>query len=346
MGRKLIIDADPGIGDAIAIAMALYHPEVDLLAVTAVPGVVSGEQATQNLLTLVSLLDPPRWPRLGVASGPAVTRETLDRPSPIAFHGSHGLGDFPRLDVQLHQRHDSAKVMIELVRSHPYEVTLLTLGPLTNVFRAAELYPPFLSELQSLVCQGGAYACAGDMTPTAEYNILADASVARHVLRQPCTKTLVPLDVTQEAVLTFDQYQRLGAGPESRFGQFLAWTIPYALRAARQHLGTEGLALTEFSALISITHPQLFTRESGAVDVELHGELTQGMTVFDRRGIASWQQNIDVLTYGDGRSIVDHFCRQVQHQLRQVKSDDAAEESRQEDSDWESDCGDAGTPEE
>ena len=316
VARKLIIDADPGIGDALAVVMAASDPAIDLLAVTATAGSVSGEQATRNLLGLISLLDPPRWPRFGVSDGSVAAWSAIDLPPPTAFHGPHGLGDFPVLDVQLHQRHDSAKVMIDLVRSHPHEVTLLTLGPLTNVYRASEIYPPFLSELQSLVCQGGAYASPGDVTPTAEFNIQADPEAARYVLRQPCTKTLVPLDVTQRVVLTFDQYQRLNPGPETRFGQILAWTLPFALRAARQHLGTEGITLPEIVALAAVTHPELFERESGAVDVELHGELTRGMTVFDRRGIASWQQNIDVLIQADSQGILDQFCRQVQSQLR------------------------------
>ena len=316
MARKLIIDADPGIGDALAVVLAACHPEIDLLAVTAAAGRVSGEQATRNLLALISLLDPPRWPRFGISEGSIAAWSSIDLPPPTAFHGPHGLGDFPILDVQLHQRHDSAKVMIDLVRSHPHEVTLLTLGPLTNVFRAGELYPPFLSELQSLVCQGGAYSSSGDVTPTAEFNIHADPEAARHVLRQPCTKTLVPLDVTQNVVLTFEQFQRLNPGPESRFGQILAWTIPFALRASRQHLGTEGITLPEIVALAAVTHPDLFERQSGAIDVELHGELTRGMTVFDRRGIASWQQNIDVLTQSDSQGVLDQFCRQVLVQLR------------------------------
>ena len=316
MARKLIIDADPGIGDALAVVMAACHPEIDLLAVTAAAGSVSGEQATRNLLAVISLLDPPRWPRFGVSEGSIATWSSIDLPPPAVFHGPHGLGDFPVFDVQLHQKHEAAKLMIDLVRSHPHEVTLLTLGPLTNVFRASELYPSFLSELQSLVCQGGAYSSAGDVTPTAEFNIHADPEAARYVLRQPCTKTLVPLDVTRNVILTFDQYQRFNAGPETRLGQFLTWTIPFALRAARQHLGMEGISLPEVVALASVTHPELFERESGAVDVELHGELTRGMTVFDRRGIASWQQNIDVLTRCDSQGVLDQFCRRVQYQLK------------------------------
>lgn len=311
MSGKLIIDADPGIGDALAVAMALLDPQVDLLAVTATHGAVSGEQATRNLLALVSLLDPPRWPRFGLAEGPAAAASG-DGPSPAQLHGVSGMGDFPSLEVQLHQRHDSAKLMIDLVKSHPNEITLLTLGPLTNVYRAAELHPTFLSELKSLVVQAGAYAGPGNVTPAAEFNVLADPEAARFVLRQPCTKTMVPLDVTSPAILTFDSFQRLQVGPETRFGQFLAWTVPYALRASRQHLGLEGVAFPEIVALASITHPEWFQRESSAVDVELHGELTRGMTVFDRRGISSWQQNIDVLTSSDSVGVINHFCRTVQ----------------------------------
>ncbi len=79
--------------------------------------------------------------------------------------------------------------MIDLVKSHPNEITLLTLGPLTNVFRAAELYPAFLSELKSLVVAGRFTPGGGNVTPSAEFNVLADPEAARFVLRQPCTKT-------------------------------------------------------------------------------------------------------------------------------------------------------------
>lgn len=311
MASKLIIDSDPGIGDALAVAMALLDPQVDLLAVTAACGSVSGEQATRNLLALVSLLDPPRWPRFGLAAGPAASA-TGDGPPLAALQGASGMGDFPDLEVQLHQRHDSAKLMIDLVKSYPNEITLLTLGPLTNIYRAAELHPTFLSELKSLVVQAGAYSGPGNVTPSAEFNVLADPEAARFVLRHPCTKTLVPLDVTRKAALTFESFQRLQVGPETRFGQFISWTVPYALRASRQHLGLEGVMLPEVVALTSITHPEWFQRESSAIDVELHGELTRGMTVFDRRGIASWQQNIDVLTGTEPQRILDLFCRQVQ----------------------------------
>lgn len=315
MAVKLIIDSDPGIGDALAVAFALLDPQVDLLAVTAACGSVSGEQATRNLLALVSLLDPPRWPRFGVVDGPAaaISEDTWPLRSLL---GPSGMGDFPSVTVDLHQRHDSAKLMIDLVKSHPHEITLLTLGPLTNIFRAVELYPPFLSELKLLVTQAGAYAGPGNVTPSAEFNVLADPEAARFVLRHPCTKTLVPLDVTSRVVLTFENFQRLQVGPETRFGQLLAWTIPYALRASRQHLGQEGISLPEIVALAAVTHPEWFQRESSAIDVELHGELTRGMTVFDRRGIASWQQNIDVLTGTEPQGILDHFCRQVQQQCR------------------------------
>lgn len=316
MPRKLIIDADTGIGDALAVMLALCDPEIELLAVTATGGMVSGEQATRNLLALVSLIDPPRWPRFGISDGPVAAWTEIDIPGPHAFHGPRGLGDFPDLSVDFHQKHDSAKVMIDLVRAHPNEITLLTLGPLTNVYRAAELSPTFLSELRGLVIQGGAYACPGDVTPMAEFNMLADPEAARYVLRQPCTKTLVPLDVTRRLELTFEQYQRLNPGPETRLGQALVWTLPFAMRAARQHLGQESVMLHESAALSAITCPDLFERESGAVDVELHGRLTRGMTVFDRRGISRWQHNIDVLTSIEGQGALDYCLRVLQPRLQ------------------------------
>ncbi len=307
MKRKLIIDADPGIGDALAVALAITDPQFEVLAVTAVPGCVGGEMALLNAQAVVSLLDPPLWPRLGVTDGRPVDFPRAEGlVEPVFLHGETGLGDLDVPRVELHHRVEAPKLLAELVREHPGSVTLLALGPLTNVMLACERSPDFLMNLQELVVCGGALAVSGDVTAAAEFNIFADPTAAHAVLTAPCTKTILPLDVTSRAVLSFDQYDRLKIEPATRLGRLVDQTIPFALRAHRQHLGQEGLPLREATALASLARPQLFERRSLPVAVEQHGRQTRGMTIFDRRKKSPSSPNCDVLTDLDVQGVLDY----------------------------------------
>ncbi|MEX0716707.1 MAG: nucleoside hydrolase [Planctomycetaceae bacterium] len=310
MAQKIIIDADPGIGDALALAVALFDSELDVLGVTATAGTVSGPVAARNAQAIVEALDPPKWPRLGCsdAEQPVVDLNFGSKAfSPAALNGESGLGDFQFAVADLHHQRESAKVMIDLVRDNPHEVTLLTLGPLTNVHLACERAPEFLELIRSLVCFAGSVQVGGDVTAAAEFNVYADPVAARNVLRSPATKTMVPLDVSRKAVLTFEQASRLPQGEDSRVGRLLQSLLPYAFRASHQHLGLEGVRLNELVALAAVSRPRLFATRAMDVDVETRGELTRGMTVFDRRGIRNWQTNIEVAYEVDGQGVIDYL---------------------------------------
>lgn len=304
--RKLAIDADPGIVDALALALALHDPDFEVLCLTAVGGRVSGDQATRNILAILAHLDPPRWPRLGFSEDPLPSLpDNMIGPLSEQLNGVTGLGELPIPDAVLHQHHDSAKVLIEAVKTHPHEVTLLTLGPLTNVARAQELYPPFLEQLKEIVCLGGSVAVGGDITAAAEFNIHAGPEVARNVLGSPVTRTIVPLDASRKVVLSFEQYDRLKFNRLSRMGRFLEQTIPFALRSHRQYLGHEGITLDDVVALAAIREPRWFSSETYSMDVEVSGEITRGATVFDRRYEARWRANVEVLVDVDVQGVLD-----------------------------------------
>lgn len=312
MPQKLIIDADPGIGDGLAIALALIDPDLDVICLTPTAGRVSGAQATRNLQSIVSIIDPDRFPRIGDCERPAypIPRDP-QFPAPALLNGAEGLGECSVPSAPLHQRHDAARLLSELVRSEPNEVSLLTLGPLTNIPLALECHPSFLQQLKSLVCLGGTITGAGDVTAAAEFNVFADAEAARTALTYPATKTLLPLEVARRMMLSFDQYQRWDLKSTSRLGRLMEETLPFALRASRQHLGLEGVMLPELVALAAVTQPQLFERQAMNVDVELSGELTRGVTVFDRRRVNAWQTNLDVLTDVDVQGVLDYVSRLI-----------------------------------
>lgn len=315
MPQKLIIDADPGIGDALAIAIALLDPELDVIALTAVGGCVSSVQAGRNLQSVVEALDPAKWPRIGVADSGQRMQEAevscADSPAwqhgQRSLNGPEGLGDWKPSIADLHHPKDAAKLMTELARQHPQEVMLLTLGPLTNLALACDRDADFLGRLQGVVSLAGAVTAPGNITPAAEFNVRHHPEAARLVLRFPATKTLVPLDVSQKAVLTFEQFHRFNLTDETRCGHLLRQLIPYSLRAHHQHLGVEGIWLPELTALASITRPQLFQRVAMAVDVETEGQLSRGMTVFDRRAKPAWRHNLDVLHEVDAQGVLDYL---------------------------------------
>ena len=318
MPRKLIIDADPGIGDALAITLAALDPNIDLIGVTASSGCVSGMVATQNIFTVMESVDPDKHPRLGAstASRPIFRQGGVEPPGfldPLRLNGNYGLGTAEIAIAQLHNQRESAKLLIDLVKNNPHEVTLLTLGPLSNVAIACELAPDFLESLQRLVCLGGSVGVGGDVTAAAEFNIFADPMSAQTVLQSAATRTLVPLDVSNKTVLTFDQFDRLKQNRKYALRWFFDELIPFALRVHHEDLGLEGLPLREVTALASIAEPRHFTSQTMSLAIELQGALTRGATVFDQRGIERWQKNIDVVDSVDTHGVLDYLGQIVRN---------------------------------
>lgn len=317
MSQKVIIDADPGIGDALAIVFAMLDPNIDLIGLTAVGGVVSGQQATRNLQALVEIVDPNKHPRMGGSNDAQELADVSFRSNAVPIyqlHGPQGLGDLIPQCIDLANRRESPRVLSELVRDNPHDVTLLTLGPLTNFARACERTPDLPGLLGGMVCCAGAVEQSGDVTATSEFNVYANPEAARMALRSPATKRLVPLDVSGRPMLTFDEL----AGLSDRPGvvKQLVDMIRFKLRMNHQHFGYEGIHIHEFTALATVARPELFESREMLVDVETSGELTRGMTVFDRRGIGKWQTNIDVYYFVDERGVVDYFHELVDRASR------------------------------
>lgn len=290
MARKVVLDVDPGIDDAMAISIALLHPDLEVIAVTAVGGNCSPEQATLNVQAIIEQIDPPRWPRIGAASSP-------DNALPVDgryLHGLDGLGGVGFEVAELRTRHPSEKVIADAIRSAPNSLTIIALGPLTNIARVFQRDPVLSSQVGQIIMMGGSVNGHGNITPAAEFNIYCDPQAARYVFRSPSTKTLVPLDVTNQIILSFDLLNQL-PDIQTPKGKLLHQILPPAFRAYRQQFGLEGIHVHDSIALMAALYPNLFTTKEMAGDVETTGELTNGVTVFDQRRAPAWRHNMEVV---------------------------------------------------
>ncbi|HVX12096.1 MAG TPA: nucleoside hydrolase [Pirellulales bacterium] len=307
MPRKVILDVDPGIDDAVAMALALFDPRLEVVAITAVAGNVSAEQATRNVQAIVEQLDPPRLPRIGAAVHPE--RDPLVDSRHI--FGADGLGnsDFPV--AELHHLHPSDKVITDEIRKSPDAVTILALGPLTNLATVFRRDPSLAEQVGQLIIMGGTLRGPGNVTPAAEFNIYCDPVAARDVFRSKTTKTLIPLDISDQVVMTFDLLDQL-PDESTHLGTLLRRILPYSFRAHRQLFGLEGTYLHDPVALMALLEPGLFETERLAGDVEVQGELTLGATVFDRRSAPQWRPNIDVATSVDSAGVIAAIMRGLQ----------------------------------
>lgn len=287
--RKVLIDCDPGIDDAIALAIALFDPRLDVLAITATEGNASASQATRNVQAIVECLDPPRYPRFGKATAPDDSPATDIR----KFHGSNGLGNY-EIDVsELHHEHLSEKLICDVVRSAPQEVTIIALGPLTNVSRAIHRDPDIATIISRVIIMGGAVDGIGNASAAAEFNMFYDPEAAKSVFNSPANKMIVPLDVTRKTVLSLEIFDQLPAEETPR-GDFLHHILHHAFRAHRANLGLEGIQLHDAVAVVAALQPEIFETEEMYGAVETQGELTTGATVFDRRPAVRRRANMEV----------------------------------------------------
>lgn len=288
MARKIILDMDPGVDDAVALCLALAHPGIEVIAVTATGGNVGPEQATKNLHALVERIDPPRWPRIGAADSLQPLRTDARD-----LHGPNGLGGVELPVAEKANQHLSVKVIADEARQAPGEITLVCTGPLSNAAAVLSREPDVAEALRRVVVLGGSVAAGGNVTASAEFNVYCDAGAAREVYRSEATTTVVPLDVSRELLFGYDLLE-WSRSNSSRTAMLLAELLPPFFKAYRERLGVEGVCLHDVAAVLAVAEPQLFTTELMHGDVETVGEITVGTTVFDRRTRPDRQPNLEV----------------------------------------------------
>jgi len=269
--RRVIIDTDPGIDDAIAILLALRSPELRVEALTIVAGNVTLDLGSDNALRLLSLA---RRTDIPVARGAA---RPLRKPLRTAtyWHGPNGLGgvELPRPAVAFDHR-NAADLMVELARRHPRDLTIVAIGPLTNVALALRKAPSLRHELSEIIVMGGSTA-GGNETAAAEFNFYVDPDAARIVFDSGVPVTMVGLNATRQTHLTRQHIRSLEES-HSCLGQFVAKLGAYYLKNADEFALHDPLALA-----LAIDKTLANTTMPMRIDIDTRSGLTNGASIYN-----------------------------------------------------------------
>ncbi|MBI1280406.1 MAG: nucleoside hydrolase [Anaerolineaceae bacterium] len=274
--QKIIIDTDPGIDDSMAIFFALSSPELEVIGLTTVFGNVHVDLAATNALRLLEIAGRTDIP---VAKGAANSLVgDYDNP-PAHIHGDDGQGNVhlpPPAGKPIDQT--SAQFIVEQVMSNPGEITLVPIGPLTNIALALRLEPRIAQNVKQVVLMGGNALVPGNSTPAAEANIKDDPEAADVVFGAGWPLTMVGLDVTTKAVVTDEQLQSY-ARSSSPMAQHIARICPFYLDFSRRVNGNAvgGLLVHDSTAVAYLLVPDAFTVKSWPVRVETQG-MSRGKT--------------------------------------------------------------------
>lgn len=291
--RKIIIDTDPGQDDAAAIMLAFASPEeIDILGLCAVAGNVPLKLTSRNIRIISELCGRTDIPVYEGAEKPLVRK-------PITaehVHGSTGL-DGPVLDeptMEAQKQHAVDFIIETLMREPAGTVTLCTLGALTNVALALLKAPEIADRVKELVMMGGGFFEGGNITPAAEFNIYVDPQAADIVFRSGMPIVMMPLDVTHQLLTTKARVSRIrdiGTRPAIAMAEMLEFFERFDI----EKYGSDGGPLHDPTVIAYLVKPELFQGRECNVEIEVHSELTMGMTVVDWWNVTERPANARVM---------------------------------------------------
>lgn len=275
---KIIIDTDPGQDDAVAILLALASDRLEILGITAVAGNVPLPLTQRNVRIICELAQKPNIKVFAGSkapmSKPLITAEYL--------HGKTGL-DGPVLPdpvMPLQPQHGVDFIVDTILREPPGEVTLCTLGPLTNIGMALQQAPELSERIKQIVMMGGGFFEGGNVTPAAEFNIYVDPQAAQAVFTSGIPIVMMPLDVTHRVLTTKRRVaaiERLGTPVAKAVVEMLEFFERYD----EEKYGTDGGPLHDPTVIAWLLRPDLFSGRYCNVEIETASSLTEGMTVVD-----------------------------------------------------------------
>jgi len=276
--RKIVFDTDPGTDDALALMLALNSPELDVRAITVVPGNVTAEMGLENALRMASLANRCDIPVAAGAKHPLFQKLITAE----FWHGKNGLAniDLPPSKCKVDSRF-GPDLIIQLVHESPHEITLVPVGPLTNIALAVEKDPSIVPLVKEVILMGGSIS-GGNVNAAAEANIYNDPEAAQVVFQAGWPVTMVGLEVGDKAMLTPKYLGQLSQthGP---INDFIAGVLKYLVDLSAK-FGEAGTPMYDPSAVAVAIDATLVKTQAMHVDVETRGEFTRGETVGNRRG--------------------------------------------------------------
>lgn len=310
--KRILIDTDPGIDDSLAILLALASPEIQLEGLTVVHGNCSVQQATTNALAVLELAQAAHIP---VAKGCALP---LVQPSLLApeTHGESGIG-YAQLPAPRTEPVDQHAVdyLISALLAAPGEITLIAIGPLTNLAIAIRLRPEIIPAIKEVISMGGAIRHPGNTTPLAEYNVYVDPHAAHIVYHAGIPLTLVPLDVTYQCVLTERDVQRL-LKMDSPVTRFIADSTRFYMRFHDEYQKIQGCAINDPLALALVFAPHLVEYEELYVDVDIYSGVSMGNTYADFYHMTGKTANMRVALDVRARDFIELFLDRMEQLSR------------------------------
>jgi inosine-uridine nucleoside N-ribohydrolase len=296
----VVIDCDPGHDDALAITLALARPELHVLGITTVGGNSTLANTTRNALRVLALLGRTDVPVAAGAVAP-LTRELETAPE---VHGASGLdgADLPEPASAPVPEH-AVEFLRATLLAAPEPVTLIPVGPLTNIALLLRMYPEAADRIGRISLMGGSRG-AGNWTPAAEFNIWVDPEAARIVFRSGLPITMCGLDVTHQALMGLREVDRLRA-VGTRPARVFADLLEFFTRFHVERYGTADTPIHDAVAVASVAIPGMVDTRPYHVDVAVDDDITRGRTVVDDRGQPGAPPNVDLALGIDRAAFAD-----------------------------------------
>ncbi|MEH2350877.1 MAG: nucleoside hydrolase [Nostoc sp.] len=287
----VIIDTDGGVDDALALIMALNSPQLDLKAVTVLAGNINVDQAANNVLRVLSIVEPDTFPI--VAKG---CEKPLVKPpfNAAGIHGADGLGEldqfkaadgtarYPQLTIEP-STENAIDIILKAAQEYGDSLNIVALGPLTNLATAIQKDAATMKQIGRIIIMGGAVTVPGNITAAAEFNFFVDPDAAQIVMESGIPLTLVGLDVAMKAPLPRQVVEDNLQRRPSKVTQFIADCTGIYMAFYKDREGFHGCYLHDPLAMAVAIDPSLVTTESLYMVVETEGQFTTGLSLADRR---------------------------------------------------------------
>ena len=284
--KKVILDCDPGHDDAFAIMLAAKH--LDVLGITTIGGNGTLKNVSNNALKVLEVIDRTDIPVYPGHEGPLVNH-LVTAPQ---FHGETGMEGpvLPDPEIKLQGEH-GVDFIIETVLANK-DITLIATGPLTNIASAINKSPKILKNIKEICIMGGSVTF-GNWTPAAEFNIYVDPEAASKVFKSGVLIKMTGVNLTRQCMITekeLKNFQKIN----TKASNFAAELVDYFIGATMKSADIKGANLHDACAVAWVINPDLIQAAPMHIDIELHGELTRGMTVCDYRHLRGAEPEIDL----------------------------------------------------